>query len=71
MSSEANAVGQASACHPQHYALVVAHRGVIRTITQRLAGVAPHSEIGSIQVLRADSVTGPWRAEMLDVTGHL
>ena len=51
-------------------ALLVAHRGVIRTITQRLAGVAPQIEIGSIQLLRMNSV-GEWQIEILDLTEHL
>jgi broad specificity phosphatase PhoE len=52
-------------------ALLVAHRGVIRTITQRLAGVAPEIAIGSIQVLRSDPAAGQWNAEMIDVVEHL
>jgi broad specificity phosphatase PhoE len=53
------------------HALLVAHRGVIRTITQRLAGVAPEIAIASIQVLRSDSANGRWNAEMADVVEHL
>ncbi|HXZ87348.1 MAG TPA: histidine phosphatase family protein [Candidatus Binataceae bacterium] len=52
-------------------ALLVAHRGVIRAITQRLAGVEPVIELGSIQVLRRTSGNPGWRAEALDVTEHL
>ena len=49
-------------------ALVVAHRGVIRAIIRRLAGVEPVIELASINVLRCDEV---WRAEILDATEHL
>jgi broad specificity phosphatase PhoE len=52
-------------------ALLVAHRGVIRAITQRLVDQSPDIEIGSIQVLRGDRRTGEWQAEMLDVNEHL
>src|SRR5713101_1657780 len=51
--------------------MVVAHRGVIRAITRRLAGAEPEIELGSIQVLsRADRRAG-WRADLLDATEHL
>jgi len=53
------------------HAVLVAHRGVIRTITQHLCGVTPHIEIGSIQALRWDFVNHSWEADLLDVTEHL
>src|SRR5712692_11485596 len=57
--------------HSPAIALVVAHRGVIRAITRRLAGAEPEIELGSIQVLsRADRRAG-WRADLLDATEHL
>jgi broad specificity phosphatase PhoE len=56
---------------PSSHALLVAHRGVIRTITQRLAGVAPEIAIGSIQILQTDAVAGRWTAEIADVADHL
>ena len=49
-------------------ALVVAHRGVLRAIMRRLAGVEPVIELASINVLRCDEV---WRPEILDATDHL
>lgn len=50
------------------FALVVAHRGVIRTITRHLAGVEPEIELGSISVLaHADG----WHARVLDAIDHL
>ena len=52
-------------------ALLVAHRGVIRAITQRLVGVKPVIELGSIQLLRRTSGNPGWRAEALDITKHL
>lgn len=52
-------------------ALLVAHRGVIRAITQRLAGVEPVIELGSIQVLQRTSGNPGWRAKALDITEHL
>jgi broad specificity phosphatase PhoE len=51
--------------------LIVAHRGVIRAITERLAGVAPAIELGSIQVLRPISDASGWSVEMTDVIDHL
>lgn len=52
------------------YALVVAHRGVIRAITNHLAGVQPVIELGSIHMLiREDGAR--WRPEALDITAHL
>ena len=52
-------------------ALIVAHRGVIRAITERLAGIAPVIELGSIQVLRPVSDTPGWSVEMADIVDHL
>jgi broad specificity phosphatase PhoE len=49
-------------------ALVVAHRGVIRAIVNRLAGHNPVVELGSIQILGFDRT---WHPLALDVTGHL
>ncbi len=49
-------------------ALVVAHRGVIRTIVQTLAGAAPEVELGSIQILE---YSGIWKPAALDLVGHL
>jgi broad specificity phosphatase PhoE len=50
--------------------LLVAHRGVIRAVTTMLIGAAPAIEIGSIQVLRAQT-QARWTPELLDVTEHL
>jgi broad specificity phosphatase PhoE len=52
-------------------AIVVAHRGVIRAITQRLADVAPIIELASIHSFVRDSGQTAWRAELLDATDHL
>jgi broad specificity phosphatase PhoE len=52
-------------------ALVVAHRGVIRIIASRLAGVEPAIELGSIQILQYDDVADKWRAEIVDAVAHL
>lgn len=52
-------------------ALLVAHRGVIRTLTQRLAGVEASVELASINILRRAHHGADWRAEALDVTEHL
>ena len=49
-------------------ALLVAHRGVIRTVVHHLAGSQPSVELGSIQVIELE---GDWRATMLDHIGHL
>jgi broad specificity phosphatase PhoE len=49
-------------------ALLVAHRGVIRTLVHHLTGSQPNVELGSIQVIELD---GGWRATMLDYVGHL
>jgi broad specificity phosphatase PhoE len=55
---------------PYQVALLVAHRGVIRTITERLGERSPTVELGSIQLLAA-SKSGQWQAEMLDMVKHL
>ena len=52
-------------------AIVVAHRGVIRIIANRLAGVTPQIELGSIQILRRDNAAGTWHAHDLDIVVHL
>ena len=52
-------------------ALVVAHRGVIRIIAKRLAGVEPVIELGSIQILQRDRIGDSWHAELVDVVEHL
>jgi broad specificity phosphatase PhoE len=52
-------------------ALVVAHRGVIRLIAKRLAGVEPVIELGSIQILQRDRIGDSWRIELIDVLDHL
>lgn len=52
-------------------ALLVAHRGVIRAIVQRLAGVEPVIELGSIQILQRARQYPDWRPAALDVTEHL
>lgn len=49
-------------------ALVVAHRGVIRTIVKTLAGAEPTPELGSIQVLK---FTDAWSPAALDLVAHL
>ncbi len=51
--------------------LLVAHRGVIRTITQRLARAEPAIELASIQSLIRPSADDGWRVEFLDETAHL
>ncbi|MFZ1890396.1 MAG: histidine phosphatase family protein [Candidatus Binataceae bacterium] len=49
-------------------ALVVAHRGVIRTIVKTLTGAEPTPELGSIQILEyADR----WNPAALDLVAHL
>jgi broad specificity phosphatase PhoE len=50
-------------------ALLLAHRGVIRAIIGRLAGIEPSIELGSIHILARES--GEWLAEAIDVTEHL
>ena len=54
--------------HIASTALVVAHRGVIRTVVHHLTGNQPSVELGSIQAIELD---GGWRATMLDHIGHL
>jgi broad specificity phosphatase PhoE len=49
-------------------ALLVAHRGVIRTIVRKLTHREPIVELGSIQILRFE---GAWHPEMLDLIDHL
>ncbi len=49
-------------------ALLVAHRGVIRTIVHKLTGHQPVVDLGSIQVVEFD---GTWRASVLDRIEHL
>ena len=49
-------------------ALLVAHRGVIRTVVHHLTGNQPSVELGSIQVIE---LSGGWRATLLDHIGHL
>jgi broad specificity phosphatase PhoE len=51
--------------------LVVAHRGVIRIIAKRLAGVEPVIELGSIQILQRDGIDNAWRIDALDIVEHL
>jgi broad specificity phosphatase PhoE len=53
---------------PGTYALLVAHRGVIRTIVNRLTGAEPLVELGSIQILHRDS---DWVPARLDLVDHL
>jgi broad specificity phosphatase PhoE len=54
--------------HLASTALLVAHRGVIRTAVHHLTGSQPTVELGSIQVIELDD---GWRATMLDHIGHL
>jgi broad specificity phosphatase PhoE len=49
-------------------ALVVAHRGVIRTIVGRLTGHLPSVDLASIQAVEFD---GAWRAALVDHVEHL
>ena len=49
-------------------ALVVAHRGVIRTIVRALVKVEPVIELGSIHILER---APRWRVRELDITSHL
>lgn len=56
---------------PDEAVIVVAHRGVIRIIANRLAGVTPQIELGSIQILQRDNAAGGWRAHDLDIVDHL
>lgn len=57
--------GEASGDGP---ALVVAHRGVIRTIVRSLVGIEPVIELGSINTLERAC---RWHARDLDITTHL
>ncbi|MGO9450178.1 MAG: histidine phosphatase family protein [Candidatus Binataceae bacterium] len=50
------------------HALLVAHRGVIRTIVTRLTGHQPVVDLGSIQIVEFD---GAWRVALLDHVDHL
>ena len=50
------------------HALMVAHRGVIRTAVTHLTGAQPLVELGSIQILEFD---GQWLPVALDVIDHL
>ena len=52
-------------------AIAVAHRGVIRAITQRLANVTPVIELASFHGLIRDSSQVGWRPEFLDAASHL
>jgi broad specificity phosphatase PhoE len=52
-------------------ALLVAHRGVIRSIADQLTGVAPVVELGSIQLLNREAPGAGWRVEGLDLVDHL
>jgi len=54
--------------HPASTVLVVAHRGVIRTVVHRLTGNQPGVDLGSIQVLERATA---WQALMLDSIAHL
>jgi broad specificity phosphatase PhoE len=51
--------------------LVVAHRGVIRIIANRLAGAEPAIELGSIQILQRDGLADAWRVDAIDIVEHL
>jgi broad specificity phosphatase PhoE len=48
--------------------LIVAHRGVIRTIVRALTGVEPVVDLASIQIVARDA---KWRPLVLDFTAHL
>lgn len=48
--------------------LIVAHRGVIRTIVHALSGHQPGVDLGSIQILARDA---KWHPLVLDFTAHL
>lgn len=52
-------------------ALLVAHRGVIRIVTETFADVSPTIELGSIQALERTSPVDRWRATIIDQTEHL
>ena len=49
-------------------ALLVAHRGVIRTTVHHLTGHQPNVELGSIQIIEMDS---GWRPVTVDHVAHL
>jgi len=49
-------------------ALLVAHRGVIRTTVHHLTGHQPNVELGSIQIVELDGI---WKPTMLDHVIHL
>ena len=58
--------------------LIVAHRGVIRTIVRALTGAEPVVDLGSIQILARQSLAGQilardseWHPLVLDFTAHL
>lgn len=70
-ASDRAADAQGGAVARERRTLVVAHRGVIRVIASRLAGVEPLIELGSIQILRRQRVGDPWRADRTDVVDHL
>lgn len=48
-------------------ALLVAHRGVIRVIINRLVGITPAIELGSVHILDCEDA---WRARALDLVGN-
>ena len=59
-------------------ALIVAHRGVIRTIVHALTGAEPTVDLGSIQILARRSLAdqnlahdSKWHPLVLDFTAHL
>jgi hypothetical protein len=52
-------------------ALVVAHRGTIRIIANRHAGVEPMIELGSIHILQCATPDRAWRATSIDIVEHL
>jgi broad specificity phosphatase PhoE len=56
---------------PDEAVIVVAHRGVIRIIANRLASVTPQIELGSIQILHREEAAGSWHAHGLDIVEHL
>jgi broad specificity phosphatase PhoE len=64
-------VSDGAAAAGEAVVLVVAHRGVIRIIANRLAGVAPVIELGSIQILQRDGFADAWRAAIIDAVEHL
>lgn len=49
-------------------ALIVAHRGVIRTIVHALTGIEPTVDLASIHILARDA---KWHPKVLDFTAHL